>query len=317
MLEHLECVLRPDGTVPLLGDDDGGRVVPLDCRDYLDGRPTLAVGACLLGRPPRTAPGEEVLWLLGPDAVARFEPANQPAQASRAFPSGGVYVLREASNVLTIECGAQGGAHDHADVLGLELAVAGRALLVDPGTYSYLRGDGLGDPFRETKAHNTVVVDGEPSSVPAGPFGWRSCARGTVHTWVTTEHFDFFEGVHDGYTRLEDPVVHSRSVLFVKRGYWIIRDRLVASGSHRYDLHFHLAVGVQPTLREGTPQVLEAGFARLVTLGDGSWSIDEGYVSRRYGSRERAAVATFTSHARGTCELVTFVFPRMDDTCAE
>src|SRR5205085_3589094 len=50
LLDYLTYVTRPDGSSPLIGDDDGGRLIPLGERAPNDFRDTLAVGAVLLDR---------------------------------------------------------------------------------------------------------------------------------------------------------------------------------------------------------------------------------------------------------------------------
>ncbi|HEX8098346.1 MAG TPA: heparinase II/III family protein, partial [Pyrinomonadaceae bacterium] len=50
LLDHLMHVQRPDGTTPLFGDDDGGRLVFLDERAADDFRATLSNGAAIFSR---------------------------------------------------------------------------------------------------------------------------------------------------------------------------------------------------------------------------------------------------------------------------
>lgn len=327
MLDYLLAVSRPDGTLPLLGDDDGGRLLPLDERPYADVLSTLASGGALLTRGDLLGvagePSEAALWLLGPmglracDLIAR----HPPARTSAAFHQGGVYVMRDSwsatANVLTISCGTSGSAHAHADALAFDLSAVGRPILTDAGTYSYVRGREHADEFRTTAAHNTVMVDGLSASVPSAPFGWSHVARCSLRGWSAHPRFDFFEGAHDGYRRLPDPVQHVRSVLSLEGRYWVIRDRLEAAGTHRYELRFHFAPGAHPALfqdddvavvRERPP---DAPGIEIVTFGArGSWALSTGYVSQLYGARTGAAVASFTATGSGPQELITFMFPR-------
>ncbi|HEX6315222.1 MAG TPA: heparinase II/III family protein, partial [Gemmatimonadaceae bacterium] len=50
LLDYLMWITRPDGTMPLIGDDDGGRLLFLDERTAHDTRTPLAIGAALFGR---------------------------------------------------------------------------------------------------------------------------------------------------------------------------------------------------------------------------------------------------------------------------
>jgi hypothetical protein len=50
LLDHMMWITRPDGTSPLFGDDDGGRLIKLAARAANDFRDTLAIGSAVLNR---------------------------------------------------------------------------------------------------------------------------------------------------------------------------------------------------------------------------------------------------------------------------
>jgi hypothetical protein len=50
LLEHLMYTTRPDCSTPLFGNDDGGRLMPLDQRAADEFRSALATGAVLFKR---------------------------------------------------------------------------------------------------------------------------------------------------------------------------------------------------------------------------------------------------------------------------
>lgn len=230
LLDHLMYITRPDGTTPFFGDDDGGRLNLLDRRPVNDFRATLSTGAALFNRPDykfvagETA--EQTLWLLGPVALQKLDDleATPPVLQSVAFKDAGYYIMRDGwgptANFLLFDCGPHGAiscGHAHADALSFELAPGGRTMLVDPGTYTYTGSKEMRDWFRSSVAHNTLTIDGESSSVPDGPFSWLSVAQCTTASWISTARFDYVEGSHDGYSRLPNPVAHSRSILFLKK----------------------------------------------------------------------------------------------------
>ena len=327
LLDHLTCITRPDGTTPFFGDDDGGRLVTLERRGANDFRAALSTGAVLLGRSDykqvAREVAEETLWLLGAEALTRFDQltTEPPARQSSAFADGGYFVMRDGwtpeSNYLLIDCGPHGMnncGHAHADALSFELAARGKTMLVDPGTYTYTGSKDLRDWFRSSSAHNTLTVDGESSSVSAGPFSWRTIARCQTTRWISRARFDYFEGEHDGYLRLNPPVEHSRGILFLKDDYWVMRDRVKSEGAHRYDMWFHFdsyrAPQIQTNISAGgvsdivSTQGLDvASFAK-----NGSWREEEAWVSPCYGERKAAAVCVFSATA-DSADLVTFLLP--------
>src|SRR5207244_12946645 len=98
LLDHLMYITQPDGCTPLVGDDDGGRILVLDERAPNDFRAALATGAVLFERPDygyvAGEAAEETLWLLGCASLRAFDTLESipPSATSRAFPDGGYYV---------------------------------------------------------------------------------------------------------------------------------------------------------------------------------------------------------------------------------
>lgn len=328
LLDHLMYISKPDGTTPLVGDDDGGRLLPLDSRRRDDFRAALATGAVLFGREDYAfvadEPAEETLWLLGSEGPGRFDSlrGREPKSASRPFRSGGFFVMRDGwnaeANYMLLDCGPHGamnGGHAHSDMLGFELAARGRTVLVDPGTYTYTADPALRDHFRSTAAHNTLTVEGLSASVPDGPFGWGHVADPHLRSWISEKRFDFFEGAHDGYARLTPPAIHQRSVLFLRSSYWIVCDRVISTAPRHVELRFQLAPGLrlhledhravaEPDVESGAPALGIVPFGAM-----GQLSSAEGEVSSVYGERTPAPVCRYSVEGRGNQELVTFLLP--------
>ena len=279
-LDFLMYITMPDGTTPLIGDDDGGRMLPVTTSDPDDFRGPLAAAAALFDRGDYKfvagRPSEEMFWLLGREGIAKYDKIKEtePAAASIDFPNGGYCIMRDGwddtDNCLVVDCGEVGslaGAHGHADALAIELAVHGRTLLVDSGTYTYHESRELRDHFRSSLAHNSLVVDGRSSSEPGGTFNWKTRADAVRRSWIAEDRFDFFEGSHNGYQRLEDPATHTRSILFLKNDYWIMRDLVETSGDHEYSLNFHLTPTSSPAsaVTENGSAATITAFLRLAT----------------------------------------------------
>jgi hypothetical protein len=330
LLDHLLYITRPDGTTPLFGDDDGGRLVMLDRRPANDFRATLSTGTALFGLPDykyvAAEAAEETLWLLGADGLREFDrvQSREPSRQSVAFQAGGYYVMRDGwtktSNYLLFDCGPHGAdncGHAHADALTFQLAANGTTLLVDPGTYTYTGSKELRDWFRSSAAHNTLTLDGESSSVSDGPFSWRTIARCGPVAWISQKRFDYLEGRHDGYERLAEPATHSRSILFLKNDYWVLRDRVKSSASHRLDLWFHFDSGVSALCETGDGEVQvvngngnNAGLQIFTFASGGSWRREEASVSPCYGERTAAPVYVFSAISQASKELITLMLPQ-------
>lgn len=328
LLEYLLYTMRPDGTTPFFGDDDGGRLIMLTRRAANDFRETLAAGAALLARQDyKFAAGDagaEALWLLGPEGLRNLDglQALEPAQQSRAFPDGGYYVMRDGwtptSNYLLFDAGPHGTAncgHAHADALSFELAANGHTMLVDPGTYTYTGSKEIRDWFRSSAAHNTLTIDEQPSSVPDGPFSWQSTASARCDAWIAESRFDYLAASHNGYLGLADPVDHTRSIFFLKGDYWIMRDHVRSAAEHQIKLWFHFNTGVAPLSSKNDVYVVSenAHSTRLqisICAFAGEWTRERGWVSSCYGEKGEAPVFGFELASRGATELVTFLLPQ-------
>ena len=138
------CIELPAG---LIGDDDGGRNLPLTNEASDDFTGTLAAGAVMFYREDfkfvASKPSQEVLWLFGAEGLTIFDSLgeNEPEKTSNAFTDGGYFVMRDGwaktDNYMIVDAGEVGslnGGHGHADTLAFEVAAGGRPILVDSGT---------------------------------------------------------------------------------------------------------------------------------------------------------------------------------------
>jgi hypothetical protein len=273
----LDCQMyftRPDGSSPLIGDDDGGKLLPISNDASDDFRGSLAVGAVIFERGDYKwvagEPKQDLLWLLGSKGLSVYDavPTFHPKQNSRAFENGGFFVMRdgwkEEDNYLVIDAGPVGslkGGHGHADTLSFELAVAGRTMLIDSGTYTYHKSKESRDYYRSSAAHNTLTIDGQPSSKFGDIFSWETMAEPELHSWISQDRFDFFEASHNGYKHLENsPANSTRSILFLKNEYWIMRDFVKTVGQHEYQQNFHFDPDSCPSIER---------------VDDGQWCVNE------------------------------------------
>ncbi|MCS6873471.1 MAG: heparinase II/III family protein [Pyrinomonadaceae bacterium] len=335
LVDFLMYITRPDGTTPLIGDDDGGKMLPLSNRRINDFRPTLATASVLFNRGDyKFVAGkaiEELAWLLGDEGLKLFEAIREcePTETSKFFEIGGYFVMRDGwdktDNFMIIDGGKMGeltGGHSHADTLSIELAALGKTTLVDPGTYTYHESEAIRNYFRSTLAHNTLSIDRESSSEPGEKFSWKTKANVVVHKRIIEERFDFFEASHDGYRRLNPPAIHTRSVLFLKNDYWIIRDFVGTAGQHDYYLNFRFNVGTGSLFYrkevEGTcfvEKVDNEKILRIFSFGDnGDWHFREGWISDCYGRKFKAPVFQFISSGNGPQEFFTFILPDFADS---
>lgn len=324
------CCLSSSGPLPRLGDDDGGRVFDPRRNRLKHMLDPLAPGAVLFNREDfKTAAShltEEAIWLFGVEAARQLEdlPNDRRTPTSFALEPSGIHVMASsepAAQQLVInagpsEPGRQG--HRHADALSVQLAVNGHAVLIDPGTFAYVGGDGERDQFRGTAGHNSVQVDGLSQGEPDGPFGWRDLRRADVNRWVMGSTFDFFEGKHNGYGRLPDPVEHRRYIFYLKPHFWLVRDVLSGADVHQVGVHWHFSEGYLTPERDGVTFLSDNQIAVGLIFGSNhAWSheVCKRWYSPEYGRKELAPFLSSSTKALLPVELATLLVP-MSTTAA-
>jgi uncharacterized heparinase superfamily protein len=329
MVEFTLHLTRPDGTVPLLGDCDNGRLHRLkawagDLREWSDHRHLLAIGAVRFDRADFAAAAgdqwEEAIWLCGAQAAndARAATAATPVTAtgvSRAFPDAGIYVLRHEDWQVVICAGPVGqngnGGHAHNDKLSLTLFAAGQEWLVDPGSYLYTADFAERNHFRSTTYHNTVMVADEEQNRfdrdPGRVFTLHDDARARLVRWADEAAYLLVVAEHEGYRRLAAPVIHRRSFFFDKQAaVWLIQDELVGRRDQNAVTYWHFAPGLVVEPVEGAAAGIQArnGAGQRLNL----WvlsptaltpSVETGWVAPGYGVKVAAPVAIWAWPAAG------------------
>jgi hypothetical protein len=331
LLDALLALLRPDRSMPQIGDSDGGWLLPLGERAPDDARGVFSTAAALFRRPEYAWAADglapETLWLLGPAAGDVFDalPLTPPRTApSRTLADGGYVILRtswrEDADQVILDAGPLGcpysSGHGHADLLAIQCAFRGRGYVVDPGTFGYTNDPGWRSYFRGTAAHSTIEVDGRGQATPRGPFAWNARPRARLLGWGTGESLDFAEAEHDAY----GPVIHRRKAILVKAGYCVVVDDLGGEGEHRLDLRFQLArlpVRLDPDQWVRVGQTAGGGlFIRAFStaplkavVAEGESEPWQGWVSTDYGVRAPAPMLVYSVVGRLPVRIVTLLFP--------
>ena len=312
MLDFIASVMDAGGNVPMIGDADDGLVTG-GCLDVPPYKSLLALGAILFKRGDFKLKAhtldDRARWLLGAAADAEFQRLD--AEKTRlplrqAFPEGGYFVLGcefDTPNEIRVvaDAGPLGyrsiAAHGHADALAFTLSAGGKEFLIDPGTYAYHTQERWRQYFRGTAAHNTVRIDGFDQSVSGGNFMWLRKARSGCSLWLSSTEHDSFEGWHDGYMRLDDPVKHRRLIqLHKKARQLVIEDTLEMEDEHDVELLFHCHEQCQvDAVPEGYLLTRDGAFVRLLLpqvegatrlVQHGSLAPILGWVSRAFDRRE-------------------------------
>jgi hypothetical protein len=243
-VEFLYQLLDETGRTPNYGSNDGALIVPLNNCDYLDYRPVIQAGFYLLEKRKIFDKGpwdEDLLWLFG-DEVMSAQPEKKRRESSR-FDDGGYYTIRNKDSWAMIRCHSFKDRPSHADMLHLDLWYKGTNILRDSGSFMYYSQNEWQNYFTKTYAHNTVTVDNKDQMEKISRWLWlRWLKSETIFTDTAYKGFRLFAGRHFGYSRLQQKVVHQRTVL-AKNNLWIVVDDIFGCGKHGVELNWHLCSG--------------------------------------------------------------------------
>jgi len=294
MVDVLKALIQPDGSLSRIGDDDGGRLLPLAASDYYRPR----------------------------DLLAMAEGAENQRQLSGWLDEMSIGTARTSRDTDAAWCSLQGAplgmlnaGHSHAGLGSVEISLAGQPLIVDPGTYSYHDVEWR-DGLRRADTHNGVTIAGLEPFFPAGPF--RMSDRGIVRVVsgraVPGEpvSLELRYALHcDG-----DVVEHKRQILLLGPDRAVVHDYIAPrDGKWPVTWHWHLAADCR-AVADGPAsfEIMSAGrrVARVRMDGPGvAGEVRRAWLSPQYGRKEPGDVLVFQaltqSPASFVCELTRLV----------
>ena len=210
-----------------------------------------------------------------------------------------------------VRCAEYRARPHHADQLHVDFWWRGINICCDAGTYLYNGDPPWTNGLVTTAVHNTVTVDDQDQMTPYSRFLWLDWSHGRV----TYDEPDYWEGYHDGYTRLAAPVIHRRGIQRLNDT-WIIADELTSDSPHDYALHWLIpkmpynVVGSSITLQTCQGEFFIRTSVDNIDLKVGDSKSVRGWRSSSYGQKEPALSFRLVAPKEKTALFWTILSPR-------
>jgi uncharacterized heparinase superfamily protein len=184
-------------------------------------------------------------------AALRPSAAAQAGAGLRHMAPSGFLRMQAGAATVFADVGSVGPdhlpGHAHAGTLSFELSVGAARAVVNGGVSVY-GTSAERQRQRGSRAHSTLVIDGQDSSEVWAGFRVARRARVVGTGDVSGDGLLRFWAAHDGYRRLSGSPLHKRTWSLGPDGLSVV-DEVTGAGSHRLEIVFHLAPGwrAEPT----------------------------------------------------------------------
>lgn len=215
MEDYLSYLIKPDGTLPMLGDSDPNSLYSLNVNKITS---------------------EKLKYVLS-NGTQGIKPINDAI-----YPDAGVAIFRKVENVaipfhFVFTAAYHSNVHKHADDLSFLLTYGKTDFFVDSGKYNYNETDPYRKYFRSTMAHNTITVDGK-----SYPLGNKQIKKSKIDHYRTASTYSYVTGSHELYSG----VSIQRTVIYLRKTNSIlIHDVMTSPEFHEYSEVFNLGKEVQ------------------------------------------------------------------------
>jgi len=327
MFDAVCHLLKPNGRMPQIGDNDNSTLHKFTKREILDMRYLLTLGAIFFKdhkfKIKEFGFSEDVLWLFGKKGYKIWQdlPENCLANIkSKAFPNAGWYIMRNDKDYMIISCGSNGqngnGGHAHNDKLSFELCVNCEDIIVDPGSYVYTKDLYYRNLARSTLSHNTLCIDGHEQN-PFNNYNWailedRSSAKCTK--WSVNDREIIFEGIHFGYMILPEKVTHRRKIVWERKKSrifiedYISRKKIQKEKNHLLLINLNIAEDERIEIIKKNERLILLKNIYIKYPKNVNFKINTGFFSKGYGYKKEIKKLTFQKEVQLPSEVKIVIY---------
>lgn len=165
MFQFVEYILKPNGTIPQIGDNDSGIFLKFDQRTLLDHAYLCTLsGVFFVNYYKDSGFVEKVLFNIKDHPPSILNHSNKSCSFDQSERPSGLFVYNDCDTYIAVYNGNNGqggnGGHAHNDRLSFVLQHKGIDVFVDLGTGLYTPFHDFRNSFRSTSSHNTIKISG-------------------------------------------------------------------------------------------------------------------------------------------------------------
>lgn len=279
MVHALMHMMMPDHQIETFGDSD-----------RVNAEDVMNRGAVLFNDPQLRAMGNDVgdsdlLVNGGMPAWRKLQTMQKqiPTQLLYAGADCGIVVRRsdfgQQAEWMMVINGELGSGHGHSDNLHYSLVHRGVPFVIDPGRFTYREDHPVRVELKGMSAHNTVVLDDQPGSVPDSSWTYQKFLRPLATVVRDTPQALYWEG---GVLTQQPQMTHIRKMIMLPQGCWLICDEIFCAGEHKAVSRIQLDPQVT-VIGEGADRQLKQAKTQLQYHHEGlPLSVQTGPCSLRY-----------------------------------
>ncbi|MBN1302073.1 MAG: heparinase II/III family protein [Melioribacteraceae bacterium] len=244
MFKSLALLAQPDGTLPVLQDDTDE-----PWGEFNTIGSVMLLGALIFNDQlykyfAENTVSESYYWFIKPELYSYLKNLKPtvPDYESTSLVNTGYYVMRNGwssrSDYMVINAGKSDRKpdHQHADMLGIAAYSNGNCVLPNYQVRYFLDDYRF---FKSSFVKNVALVDSIPqaslwkANKGGSGFGkWMDLPDPVTRFWKTDKNYDVFIGSHNAYENIG--VEYKRKVIFIKDGFWIVKDSFKSESPHNY-----------------------------------------------------------------------------------
>lgn len=261
MVKYIDQYIKPNGSVPNIGDNDDGRILPFVSYGFDNHLYLLDIAQNIFPdfetiKAPR--PTIDSLIMFNYQYTNRsIKSESREGKKPIIHDDAGIYIIENDNIYLIIlntlpsgypsEFKSRITSHTHCDLLSFELTNNEEDIFVDPGTFTYTRDVNVRNIFRSTNYHNTVSIDSKDHHKINlnNVFGYDDYSYPDDVTLRRTSKCSLFRGSYKGYLYNETKVKHYRTFMLpVHENNLVITDEFTFLDKHHFAINFHFHPGI-------------------------------------------------------------------------